>query len=140
MVTSISSKKMNENTSHSSKNEFIRSFFGRIHGLTICFWNYLTFNRSNQQIKLHLTSWQYPLINYLEDELEDEDSLLRRTEATVLEITAEGTAGPVKVVLDLVVILPLMLSGLLVPSVLEWKKEMVLNLLNLMLEGKLMHN
>ena len=57
----------------------------------------------------------------------------------MLEITAEGTAGPVKVVLDLVVILPLMLSGLLVPSVLEWEK-IVLNLLNLMLEGKLMHN
>jgi hypothetical protein len=57
------------------------------------------------------------LINYLEDELEDEDSLLRRTEATVLEITADGVpvTGPVKVVLDLVVILPLMLSGLLVP-------------------------
>ena len=29
--------------SHSSKNKFIRSFFGRIHGLTICFRNYLTF-------------------------------------------------------------------------------------------------
>ena len=29
--------KTNENTSHSSKNEFICSFFGRIHGLTICF-------------------------------------------------------------------------------------------------------
>ena len=28
----------------SSKNEFIRSFFGRIHGLTIYFWNYLSFN------------------------------------------------------------------------------------------------
>ena len=41
----------------------------------------------------------------------------------MLEITAEGTAGPVKVVLDLVVILPLMLSGLWVPSVLEWKKD-----------------
>ena len=27
----------------SSKNEFIRSYFGRIHGLTICFQNYLTF-------------------------------------------------------------------------------------------------
>ena len=73
-------------------------------------------------------------MNYLEDELEDEDSLLRRTEATVLEITAEGTAGPVKVVLDLVVILPLMLSGLWVPSVLEWEK-IVLNLLNLMLNS-----
>ena len=32
-------KKMNENTSHTSKNEFIRSFFGRILGLTICFRN-----------------------------------------------------------------------------------------------------
>ena len=29
--------------SHSNKNEFIRSFFGRIHGLTICFRNYVTF-------------------------------------------------------------------------------------------------
>ena len=52
----------------------------------------------------------------------------------MLEITAEGTAGPVKVVLDLVVILPLMLSGLWVPSVLEWEK-IVLNLLNLMLNS-----
>ena len=32
-------QKTNENTSHSSKNEFIRSFFGRIHSLTICFPN-----------------------------------------------------------------------------------------------------
>ena len=39
-------QKTNENTSHSSKNEFIRSFFGRIHSLTICFWNYLTFRVS----------------------------------------------------------------------------------------------
>ena len=31
--------KMNKNTSHSGKNEFICSFFGRIHGLTICFRN-----------------------------------------------------------------------------------------------------
>ena len=30
-------KKTNENTSHTSKNELICSFFGRIHGLTICF-------------------------------------------------------------------------------------------------------
>ena len=30
---------MNENTSHSSKNEFIPLFLGRIHGLTICFRN-----------------------------------------------------------------------------------------------------
>ena len=29
---------------HSSKNEFIRSFFGRIHGLTICFRVLLTFS------------------------------------------------------------------------------------------------
>ena len=33
------SQKTNENTSHSSKNEFIRSFFGRILGLTVCFRN-----------------------------------------------------------------------------------------------------
>ena len=32
-------QKTNKNTSHSSKNEFIRLFFGRIHGLTICIWN-----------------------------------------------------------------------------------------------------
>ena len=36
-------QKTNKNTSQSSKNEFISSFFGRIHGLTICFWNQLTF-------------------------------------------------------------------------------------------------
>ena len=36
-------KKTNENTSHSSKNEFILSFFGRIHGLMICIRNKLTF-------------------------------------------------------------------------------------------------
>ena len=30
-------QKTNANTSHTSKNEFIRSFFGRILGLTICF-------------------------------------------------------------------------------------------------------
>ena len=32
-------QKTNENTSHSSKNEFICSFFGKILGLTICFRN-----------------------------------------------------------------------------------------------------
>ena len=32
-------QKTNENTSHSSKNEFISLFSGRIHGLTICFRN-----------------------------------------------------------------------------------------------------
>ena len=32
-------QKMNKNTSHTGKNEFIRSFFGRVLGLTICFWN-----------------------------------------------------------------------------------------------------
>ena len=32
-------QKTNENMSHSSKNKFVRSFFGRIHGLTICFRN-----------------------------------------------------------------------------------------------------
>ena len=36
-------QKTNKNTPHSSKNEFICSFFGRIHVLTICFRNYLTF-------------------------------------------------------------------------------------------------
>ena len=38
LVSSVSSK-TNENRSHSSKIQFIRSFFGRIHGLTICFQN-----------------------------------------------------------------------------------------------------
>ena len=32
-------QKSNENPSHSSKNKFICSFFGRIHNLTICFRN-----------------------------------------------------------------------------------------------------
>ena len=32
-------QKTDKNTSHSSENEFTRSFFGRIHGLIICFWN-----------------------------------------------------------------------------------------------------
>ena len=32
-----SPKKANENTSHTSKNEFLHSFFGRILGLTIFF-------------------------------------------------------------------------------------------------------
>ena len=32
-------QKTNKNTSHTSKNEFIHSFFGRIHDLTICFRN-----------------------------------------------------------------------------------------------------
>ena len=36
-------QKMYKNTSQSSKNEFIRSFFGKIHGLTICIRNQLTF-------------------------------------------------------------------------------------------------
>ena len=40
-------QKMNKNTSHSSKNEFINLFFGRIHGLKIYFRNYLTFNISD---------------------------------------------------------------------------------------------
>ena len=45
MLTSISSKKTHENTSNSSKNEFICSFFfWRILGLAICFWNQLNFN------------------------------------------------------------------------------------------------
>ena len=37
-------QKTNKNTSQSSKNEFVCSFFGRINGLTICFRNYLTFS------------------------------------------------------------------------------------------------
>ena len=37
-------QKTNENMSHSIKNEFICSFFGRIHSLTICFWNNVTFS------------------------------------------------------------------------------------------------
>ena len=38
-------QKTNKNSSHSSKNEFIHLFFGRIHDLLICFRNQLTFNR-----------------------------------------------------------------------------------------------
>ena len=40
-------QKTNKNTSHSSKNEFIRLCFGRIYGLTICFQNQLTFSTSS---------------------------------------------------------------------------------------------
>jgi len=36
-------QKTNENRLHSSKNQFICSFLGRIHGLTICFPNWWTF-------------------------------------------------------------------------------------------------
>ena len=32
-------QKMNENMLHTSRNEFICLFFGKIQGLTICFWN-----------------------------------------------------------------------------------------------------
>ena len=52
----------------------------------------------------------------LEDELEDEDCLLLRTEGVLETVEA---VEPVIVVLDLVVIRLLMLSALLVPSVLE---------------------
>ena len=38
-------QKPNENTSHSNKNEFIRSFFGRIQGYQKSFRNYLTFKK-----------------------------------------------------------------------------------------------
>ena len=38
------SQKTNENTSHTSKNEFIRSFFGRILGQKKTFRDYLTFS------------------------------------------------------------------------------------------------
>ena len=37
-------QKMNKNTLHTSKNELIHSFFGRIHVLTICSRNWLTFS------------------------------------------------------------------------------------------------
>ena len=40
-------QKLKKNTSHSSKNEFIHSFFGRIQGLTICFRNYRTFKKNS---------------------------------------------------------------------------------------------
>ena len=40
------SQKTNENTSHTSKNEFIRSFFGRILGQKKTFRDYLTFRSS----------------------------------------------------------------------------------------------
>ena len=50
-------KKMNENTSHTSKNEFIRSVLGRILGLTICFRNELTFKKLMPPcIKIKITS------------------------------------------------------------------------------------
>ena len=32
-------QKTNKNMSHTNKNEFMRSFFGRINGMTICFRN-----------------------------------------------------------------------------------------------------
>ena len=37
-------QKTNENKSHSSKNEFVRSFFGRNQDTMICFRDYLTFS------------------------------------------------------------------------------------------------
>ena len=36
-------QKTNKNKSHSSKNEFVRSFFGKIPDTIICFRDYLTF-------------------------------------------------------------------------------------------------
>ena len=45
-------QKPNKNTSRSRKNEFIRLFFGRIHGLTICFQNWLTFITSKIQFQI----------------------------------------------------------------------------------------
>ena len=51
------SQKTNKKSSHTSKNEFIRSFFGRILGLTICFRSWLTFNENlkfrNYLMKIH---------------------------------------------------------------------------------------
>ena len=48
-----------KNHSHSSKNEFICSvFFGRIHGLTICFRNELTFTTS-KGVKKNLEGAKY---------------------------------------------------------------------------------
>ena len=38
------SQKMNERIRRSIKNEFVRSFFGRIRGYQKSFWNYLTFS------------------------------------------------------------------------------------------------
>ena len=32
---------------HSKQNKFVRSFFGRIYGASICFWFYLTFKNIN---------------------------------------------------------------------------------------------
>ena len=43
-------QKTNENTSHSSENEFICSIIGRIHGLTICFQNQLIFRQGIQMV------------------------------------------------------------------------------------------
>ena len=50
--------KMNENMSHRSKNKFIFSFFGIIHGLTICFRNYLTFRLCNRKKRIMVPFFQ----------------------------------------------------------------------------------
>ena len=42
-------QKTNENKSHSSRNEFVCSFFGRIQDTKICFWDYLTFNNTSKR-------------------------------------------------------------------------------------------
>ena len=55
-------QKMNENTSHGIKNKFIRSFFGRIQGLTICFRNYLTFDLKSIQWGLPIMSQKVTMV------------------------------------------------------------------------------
>ena len=52
------SQKRNERIRRSSKNEFIRSFFGRIRGCQKSFRNYLTFRRTKFQELRRLCSWK----------------------------------------------------------------------------------
>ena len=49
------SQKTNERIQRNSKNEFVRSFFGRIRGYQKSFRNYLTFNNAK---KLSIFSWK----------------------------------------------------------------------------------
>ena len=48
-------KKQIKSRYHSSKVEFIRSFFERFHGLTICFWVLLTFIRAYKNLYITIT-------------------------------------------------------------------------------------
>ena len=63
-------QKTNENRSHSSKNQFIRSVFGRIHAWIICFWSYLTFSTVKNHRKIHnsrflrISEWLHAISAY----------------------------------------------------------------------------